>query len=97
MELNQGVYRSKTTQQFKKRMQYAEDLFAALPVYGVTPEIAKLAGKISGEQMERGVQVDVADLLIAATALHLGFSVATLNTRHFALIPNLTLMSYSGL
>jgi predicted nucleic acid-binding protein len=32
------------------------------------------------------------DLLIGATALHLGCAVATLNVRHFRLIPNLSVI-----
>jgi predicted nucleic acid-binding protein len=37
-----------------------------------------------------GVAVAVEELLIGATALHLDFGVATLNIKHFALIPELT-------
>jgi len=54
-----------------------------LAVHPLTLEVARLAGRIHGEQMGRGVSIDFPDLLIGATALHLGFDVATLNVKHF--------------
>jgi tRNA(fMet)-specific endonuclease VapC len=53
----------------------------------VTVEIAKLAGRIEGEQAEQGVSIAFGDLLIAATALQFGFGVVTGNVRHFQVIP----------
>jgi predicted nucleic acid-binding protein len=47
-------------------------------VHPVTVEIAELAGRIEGEQAARGVSIAFEDLLIGATALHLGYEVATL-------------------
>jgi predicted nucleic acid-binding protein len=58
----------------------------------VTLEIAQLAGKIEGEQAASGVSIPFEDLLIGTTALHLGYSVATLNVRHFRLIPGLSVV-----
>ena len=53
-----------------------------------------LAGRIHGEQMGQGVTIDFPDLLIGATALHLGFDVVTLNERHFQMIPGLKILSF---
>ena len=68
----------------------------ALPIYmavhPVTAEIAELAGRIEGEQAARGVSIAFEDLLIGATALHLGYGVATLNVRHFQRIPGLSVV-----
>jgi predicted nucleic acid-binding protein len=38
------------------------------------------------------VVIALPDLLIGATALHLGYAVATLNIRHFQLIPGLSVV-----
>jgi predicted nucleic acid-binding protein len=55
-----------------------------------TEELCRdVAGRIEGEHSARGVSVAFEDLLIGATALHLDFAVATLNVRHFRLIPGL--------
>ena len=51
--------------------------------------IAFLAGRIDGEQQHRGIKIPFQDLLIGATALHLGFTVVTGNPRHFRMIPEL--------
>ena len=53
-----------------------------------------LAGKIDGEQQALGVTVPFSDLLIGATALSHGFSVLTVNLRHFRLIPGLTVVPF---
>jgi predicted nucleic acid-binding protein len=56
----------------------------------VTLVLVQLAGKIEGEQAAKGLVIVLPDLLIGATALYLGYFVATLNTRHFRLIPGLS-------
>ena len=61
-------------------------------VYPFTQQSAMLAGKLDGEQQNRGVVIPFADLLIGATALSLGFSVLTVNVRHFRLIPGLSVV-----
>jgi tRNA(fMet)-specific endonuclease VapC len=56
-------------------------------------EIARLAGRIEGSLAARGIAIALDDLLIGATALQHNFSVATLNVKHFAQIPNLSIIS----
>ena len=53
---------------------------------------ALLAGKIDGEQRAQGVTIPFADLLIGVTALEHGYAVATVNLRHFRLIPGLQIV-----
>ena len=48
-------------------------------MHPVSLAIAQLAGRIEGEQAARGISTAVEDLIIGATALHLGFDVVTLN------------------
>ena len=61
-------------------------------VHSITCPIAQFAGRIEGEQAARGIAISFEDLLIGATALHLGFGVATLNVRHFERIPGLKIV-----
>ena len=51
-----------------------------------------IAGRIEGDQAAQGVTIAFEDLLIAATALQLGFGVVTGNVRHFEKISNLTVV-----
>ena len=53
-------------------------------------------GRILGEQMGQEVIVIFPDLIIGATALHIGFAVVTLNVRHFQPIPRPFGSSFSG-
>jgi predicted nucleic acid-binding protein len=83
VELTHGICRAKTDADRLRRQTFVEEIYRAVAVHPLTLEVARLAGRIHGEQMGRGVSIDFPDLLIGATALHLGFDVATLNVKHF--------------
>ncbi len=93
VELTHGIYRARTDADRKRREAFVEELFRTVVVHPLTLEVARLAGRIHGEQMGQGVSIDFSDLLIGATALHLGFDVATLNVRHFQAIPSLNVVT----
>jgi predicted nucleic acid-binding protein len=57
-----------------------------------TVKLAIRAGKIDGENQARGAQVAIPDLLIAVTALELGYSVRTANLRDFRRVRGLTVV-----
>jgi tRNA(fMet)-specific endonuclease VapC len=63
-------------------------------VYPVTLDIARLAGRIEGQQQAKGIQFAFEDLLIGATALHLKYDVATLNSRDFHRIPGVSVIQF---
>ena len=69
-----------------------DELLLDLPVYPVTLEVALRAGQIQGQRAAKGLPIPFEDLLIASTALQLGFSVATANIRHFQLVPGLNVV-----
>ena len=82
-ELVHGAYRTKTQSQQQRRLEFIERLSSDVPVHPVTLAIARLAGRIEGQQEAIGVQFAFEDLLIGATVLHLGYEVATLNSPRF--------------
>lgn len=92
VELTHGIQRAQSEDRRKRRQAFVDELIRDLPVHPITVETAKLAGRIEGERAEQGVNIPFEDLLIAATALELGFSVVTGNVRHFQQIPGLTLL-----
>jgi|SRR5580658_3820800 tRNA(fMet)-specific endonuclease VapC len=92
-ELVHGIYRADSAQRRLARQTFVEELRIALTVYPYTAETAILAGRIDGEQTARGVIIPFIDLLIGATALSLGFSMLTVNIRHFKKIPGLNVLS----
>jgi tRNA(fMet)-specific endonuclease VapC len=91
-ELVHGIYRAQTPEMRLRRESFIEEMLRDVTVYPYTKETAMLAGRIDGEQQAKGVTVPFGDLLIGATALSLGFSVLTVNLRHFRLIPDLQIL-----
>jgi predicted nucleic acid-binding protein len=89
VELTHGIYRAREVVHRERRRTFTQDAFAGLVVHPVSLTIAELAGRIEGEQAAIGVSIAIEDLIIGATALHLGFDVVTLNEKHFRLIPGL--------
>jgi tRNA(fMet)-specific endonuclease VapC len=89
VELTHGIYRDRTHADRERRRAFTEDIFHGLILHPVSLNIAQLAGRIEGEQAAIGISIAFEDLLIGATALHLGFDVVTLNVKHFRLIPGL--------
>jgi tRNA(fMet)-specific endonuclease VapC len=87
-----GAYRAQTQTQRGRRLEFIERLCRDVPVHPVTLDIARLVGRIEGEQEAKGVQFAFEDLVIGATALHLGYAVMTLNARHFQRIPGLSVV-----
>jgi tRNA(fMet)-specific endonuclease VapC len=92
VELTHGIYRAKSEADRQRRHAFVEELIHAIPVHPVTLELAQFAGRIEGEQAAKGMVIALPDLLIGATALKLGYSVATQNSRHFQLIPGLSVI-----
>ena len=88
-ELVHGAYRARTQEQQDRRLEFIERLASDVPIHPVTLEIARLAGRIEGQQEGQGIRLAFEDLLIGTTALALGHDVATLNLRHFSKIPGL--------
>jgi predicted nucleic acid-binding protein len=93
LERTHGVYRAKTDADRARRLAFSEELSRDMIVHPVSLAIAQLAGRIEGEEAAKGITIDFEELLIGATALHLGFGVATINVKHFRQIPGLKIVA----
>jgi predicted nucleic acid-binding protein len=93
-ELVHGIYRAQSATALNRRDSFIRELLNVVEVYPYTKETAMLAGRIDGEQQGRGITVPFSDLLIGATALEIGYSLLTVNARHFRLIPNLVVLQF---
>jgi predicted nucleic acid-binding protein len=91
-ELVHGAYRAKTRARQEQRLEFIERLSSDVPVHPVSLDIARLAGRIEGQEEAKGIQLAFEDLLIGATALHLDYAVATLNLRDFQRVPGLSVL-----
>jgi hypothetical protein len=54
VELTHGTYRAQTDADRKRRETFVVELFHAVAAYPLTLEVARLAGRIHGEQMSQG-------------------------------------------
>jgi predicted nucleic acid-binding protein len=88
-ELVHSIYRANTPDVRTRRDLFIRELLEDVKVYPYTRSTALIAGRIDGEQRNRGITIPFGDLLIGATALEIGYSMVTINLRHFKLIPDL--------
>ena len=73
----------------KQELANLRPFLASFEVHHLTPTVSAAAvGLIESFALSHGL--DMADALIAATALELGLPLYTLNLRHFQMIPGLT-------
>ena len=93
-EVAHGIYRADSRVRAERRRTFLHNLIKDLPVFPYTLEIALLAGQIDGEQQAIGNTIPFVDLMIGATALHLSYSILTVNLRHFRQIPNLVVIPF---
>ena len=90
-ELLHGVERAKP--EFRAiRSIRVEQYVAFVEVIDFDLSVARRYASLWAAMESAGTKVDAHDLMIATTALHFGFEVATLNTRHFAPIPGIRLV-----
>jgi predicted nucleic acid-binding protein len=94
IELEHGIWRAKNAAQAANRQKFFDDLFAAIPTYPLTFSIARRAARIDGESRRKGVMIPFQDLVIGVTALEFDYAVATLNVRHFQMIPGLVVKQF---
>ena len=88
-ELAHAIWRAPGPSIRLRREQFISDLLAEVEVVSYTRDTAMLAGRIDGECSSKGISIPTTDLLIGATAIEHGYSVITVNIRHFRLVPGL--------
>jgi predicted nucleic acid-binding protein len=88
-ELLHGVHRAARPAQRSRREAFVEHLLAALPVVSFDLVAARIHATLWAQLAAKGVSIGAHDLLIAATALALGYDVATHDERSFPKIPGL--------
>ena len=96
-ELLHGVHRAVDPQRRRQREQFVEPILARFPVVEFGLEAARVHARLWAELLARGGLGGAHDLRIGATAIALGFQVATLNVRDFQRIPGLRLQVWRSL
>jgi len=88
-ELGHGIYRADTAARAQQRRRFLDDLKRRVLIHPVTAATAEIIARVGGEQSRKGVTVPLADLIIGACALELGYALGARNLKHFQLIPGL--------
>jgi predicted nucleic acid-binding protein len=87
-ELWHGVERATGARQTMRR-HYVEAIVASLPIIAYTGQTAYHHARIWAELQTTGSMLGYYDIIVAATAIERGNSVATFNARHFGKVAGL--------
>lgn len=88
-ELLEGVYRTREASQRRRRLDFIEAVLGLVPTLPFDLQSARTHARLATDLSSRGQLIGANDLVIAATALTLGYSVLTHNLRHFERVPGL--------
>lgn len=92
-EIGHGIYRANTSEIRGSRRAFLDELLGTIPIQPITAATAEIIARIGGEQAAKGINLPLADLIIGACALELGYAIATDNQRDFNRIPGLNVIS----
>ena len=90
-ELLHGLERA-TGNHRARRQAYIEAVLALCPVISYTMRTAQIHAQVWAELESSGQMIGYHDLIVAATALERGNSVATFNARHFRVVNGLAVI-----
>ncbi len=93
-ELLMGVYRADREERRKRRSEFVEAILATVSVLDFTTAVARRHAQIYAELSQRGRMIGAHDLIIAATALHHGFSLLSDNVDEFSRVPGLSVIPF---
>ena len=91
-EMLHGVHRADSMKRRIVREAFVERILEVFPVYPFDLAAARIYARIRSHLAGKGKIVGTHDLLIAATCMSLGFSLATLNMRDYGRIEGLSLV-----
>jgi len=90
-ELLHGVERADTETRKIRRQAFVEKIIEMIPVFPFDTGAARIYARIWASLLQRGFTVGAHDLIIAATAISLDYTVITANRRDFEKIEGLRL------
>lgn len=94
-ELLHGVHRADTEKRRLKRESYIERIIETFPIYSFDLNASRIYARIWATLAKRGITIGAHDLMIASTAISLGFSVLTSDTRDYEKIKGLKVEQFA--
>lgn len=94
-ELHVGILRANSERRKQERIAYVNRVLSEFEVIPFDASVARKHAELLDEIRRAGHTIGANDLLIAATAVFIDSSVATLNVSEFRLTPGLTVIDAS--
>lgn len=88
-ELLHGVHRADSENRRLKREAFVEKIIETFPIYPFDLNAARIYARIWANLAKKGISVGAHDLIIASTAISLGFSVITSDIRDYGRVKGL--------
>lgn len=93
-ELLHGVHRADSEKRRLKRESYVEKIIENFPIYPFDLSVARIYARVWANLAKKGISGGAHDLIIASTAISLGFSVITSDMRDYGKIKGLTIEQF---
>lgn len=93
-ELLHGVRRASKTRNKARREAFVERLLRGWPILPFDLVAARVHARIWSDLASKGISIGAHDLIIAATAVANGYSLATRDKRSFPKVPGLQVLSW---
>jgi tRNA(fMet)-specific endonuclease VapC len=94
-ELLHGILRADSEKRRLKREAYVEKIIETFPIYPFDLGAARIYARIWANLAKKGISIGAHDLMIASTAISLGFSVVTSDIRDYGKIKGLNVEQFS--
>ena len=88
-ELLHGVHRADSEKRRLKREAFVEKVIETFPIYPFDLNAARIYARVWATLARKGITIGAHDLIIASTAVSLGFSVVTSDMRDYSKIRGL--------
>ena len=93
-ELLHGVHRADSEKRRLKREAFVEKIIETFPIYVFDLSAARIYARIWATLAKKGINIGAHDLIIASTAVSLGFSVVTSDMRDYSKIKGLKVENF---
>jgi tRNA(fMet)-specific endonuclease VapC len=90
-ELLHGVFRANTEKRRLRREAFVEKILQKIPIYSFDLTSARIYSRLWANLAKKGINVGAHDLIIASTAISLGFSIFTFDRRDYEKIKEVTI------
>ncbi len=94
-ELLHGVHRADSEKRRIKREAFVEKIIELFPIYPFDLSAARIYARVWAKLAKSGISIGAHDLIIASTAISLGFSVITSDMRDYEKIKGLTIERFA--